>query len=475
MDSVSNHIVGLASSVRRITAALAACGAIAHGGAAAANPWSSAFNMQDAIAAAIQQPFEDAASITPERWMRAVSDSVKLNRLTLPGTHDSAADEGCVAQYARFARTQDMTIPQQLKAGIRYLDMRIRPVAGGVLHLQHGRCHLNTTFDAELTHVIAFLKRNPTETVVMRAKMEWTDEGMKASYAPDLRRHVARNSAFFHQDGAKLTSMPTLGETRGKIVLLDQEGVGVGLEWKYVTQFQNFANPEVDDLWSTVENGFAKARNRPSDLILTAPTANGLTDVASAIAAFFGGKWDPSDYAEEINPRLVAYLLKDKAVIRETLGVVAMDFPSKGLINALITTNYPTRYTVQIDCYMQGVNHTGSDAAITVDFLAEGRTRIGSRTLQGASVGCDREDRVNLWSVYAGRPITGIRIKTDGENAFMIDQLALFSEARTGASGSRALNIAGGADNLKGWCLSREDESFLTSTCRRSRIWEIRH
>ena len=56
-------------------------------------------------------------------WISKLPDNLKLSQLTIPGTHNS-----CSFQGTPFAITQSYSLELQLKAGLRYFDLRLRPI-----------------------------------------------------------------------------------------------------------------------------------------------------------------------------------------------------------------------------------------------------------------------------------------------------------------------------------------------------------
>lgn len=67
-------------------------------------------------------------------WMKSFDDTVWITKLNLPGTHDSCSS-GKILDLSSdvfergfeedFVTTQSWTIPEQLNAGIRVLDLRV--------------------------------------------------------------------------------------------------------------------------------------------------------------------------------------------------------------------------------------------------------------------------------------------------------------------------------------------------------------
>lgn len=160
-------------------------------------------------------PVEGAAD-----WMKGLPDDMPLSDVVLPGTHDAATKN---VQLAFITRCQALTIAEQLDAGFRYLDIRLA-ASGEKLKLMHGftAClksgwpWASTLFyDDVLSDSYAFLKAHPTETIVFAVKHEYGSE------TPEQLEALL--SAYIAQDPDMwlLTdSIPTVGEARGKIVLV---------------------------------------------------------------------------------------------------------------------------------------------------------------------------------------------------------------------------------------------------------------
>jgi 1-phosphatidylinositol phosphodiesterase len=59
-----------------------------------------------------------------ENWMSRIDDSKKIVLINIPGTHDSAAY--CMNRISfKCAKTQELTIAQQLEIGIRDFDISL--------------------------------------------------------------------------------------------------------------------------------------------------------------------------------------------------------------------------------------------------------------------------------------------------------------------------------------------------------------
>lgn len=157
-------------------------------------------------------------------WMKYVDDNKYLDELSIPGTHDSgtcSVDNDTEPQSSQ-AKCQQDYIPTQLLEGIRYFDIRLgRNDENGDPGIDHGRCYLLKKDGGfmHLSDVIGyfktFLNENPSEALIMlvsRGNDEATDESVTTAFA----KVMADNPDLFYTS----SRVPTLGEVRGKIVLL---------------------------------------------------------------------------------------------------------------------------------------------------------------------------------------------------------------------------------------------------------------
>lgn len=159
-------------------------------------------------------------------WMKYVDDNKFLDELSIPGTHDSgtcSVDNDTEPQSSQVKCQQDY-IPTQLLEGIRYFDIRLGK--GNDPGICHGDFYLfkKDGYYLHLSDVIGyfktFLSENPREALIMlasRGNDEATDESVTTAFAKVLDD----NPKLFYTS----SRVPTLGEVRGKIVLLRRFGL----------------------------------------------------------------------------------------------------------------------------------------------------------------------------------------------------------------------------------------------------------
>ena len=192
-------------------------------------------------------------------WMSLLPDDRYLSELNIPGTHDSATanvEGSWNASYNKVA-CQKYFIEQQLYAGVRALDLRTR-WHGDDMVMVHGDfiCHTpdhnnrskNKTFRSVLDTVIEYLDKHPSEAVIVTLKIDSgnQDTGRQAlinilnqytTKRPD-RFYCWTGEAFENTPVAAQSRMtsPTLGQARGKIVLMtrvDMSGAGESSLYSY--------------------------------------------------------------------------------------------------------------------------------------------------------------------------------------------------------------------------------------------------
>lgn len=140
-----------------------------------------------------------------------------------------------------------LSIGEQLESGFRYLDIRLGEDEGAeALKLMHGFTDCKTGFgpqsealylDAVLEQCYRFLAAHPSETVLFAVKQEHGSLSV-AAFQTLLDRYIQQSP-----NGWLLTdSFPTLGQARGKLVLLrryaDEAGLGsrAGIPFLWIDQ-----------------------------------------------------------------------------------------------------------------------------------------------------------------------------------------------------------------------------------------------
>ncbi|MGH7867894.1 MAG: phosphatidylinositol-specific phospholipase C domain-containing protein, partial [Candidatus Dormibacteraceae bacterium] len=209
-------------------------------------------------------------------WMRDIPDDTPVTVLSIPGTHDS----GCIGGPLGVAQTQDLDLFHQLDAGIRFLDIRLAQYQDDLV-VHHDVVCMGKNYTEVLDICSSFLKEHPSETILMSVKDEDRVDSGLGRYAPSelLGKLSMGDTPDADQDtssfddvlqtqtwerigdaplfynfvtpgagddsptlGSAFTSETTLGDVRGKIILLRRfdSNDDVGLDLTYWPDNQTF-------------------------------------------------------------------------------------------------------------------------------------------------------------------------------------------------------------------------------------------
>jgi len=301
-----------------------------------------------------------SSSLPRESWMASLPDDTWLSRLTLPGTHQSGAQ----GPGGLLTQCQNWSIADQLKYGIRFLDLRVRRV-GKDLTIHHGVVSQNMTLTDVLRDCIPFLQQDPGECIIMSIKSEEGDgtlflgpKPLDPVYKTVGETFIQTYSNWYYTgyDGQNVplwyleSPTPKLGAVRGKIVLFSRYTasplVGLGLRhWQDNTSFSSLSRlhngemyyvedryhiPTLFDIPKKKEAIWQNLNQARQD----ASSAWYLTFTSGASLLAF-----PRDVAKRVNRWLRDRCLPGLAGMKplHRLGVVLMDFPSTENIDWLIT------------------------------------------------------------------------------------------------------------------------------------------
>ena len=252
-------------------------------------------------------------------WMSRLDDDLKLNRVTLPGTHDSATN---YVQLSWFSKCQSLGIGEQLEAGARYLDIRLSADGDGLI-LTHGftKCKSSAfggalSLEEVLNECYAFLDAHPTETVVFAVKREQRDVSIG-----DMQLMIDKLVKESPSHWLLTDRIPSVGQARGKLVLVrrynDEAGLGTdsGISFLWAdqpghndTSLNTVSNGNGSfDLW--VQDRFEYGTDDKWNAFMTGITDNGAKDKDIALhflstkgTAKFG---HPYGFAKKLNQKLL--------------------------------------------------------------------------------------------------------------------------------------------------------------------------
>ena len=144
-------------------------------------------------------------------WMKDIPNEKKISQMTIPGTHDSLSLFGICC-----ARTQVWSFPDQMRAGLRYFDIRLRNI-DNTLRAFHAFVDQRVTFDSILLFAFNFLDENPSETIIMEIIAEHETKNCTKSmdelYEEYIKNYKERIFEYNDRD-------VTMGEIRGKVLMI---------------------------------------------------------------------------------------------------------------------------------------------------------------------------------------------------------------------------------------------------------------
>lgn len=175
-----------------------------------------------------------------------------------------------------IAQTQDLSLGEQLDEGVRALDIRVEQTHDQ-LQIVHGHLPIgNLFFDSAVLQVATdFLAQNPTETVVMQVQVDNNDgtgntktvDQTFQDYESELNPDTGKPYGDYIWDARNSPIPPTLGQARGKIVIIQSnavDGVDPSLGWNPADQYfpnsyggqQPIPGQVPPDIFNPIQNTF---------------------------------------------------------------------------------------------------------------------------------------------------------------------------------------------------------------------------
>lgn len=278
-------------------------------------------------------------------WMKYLSDDFPFFKILLPGTHDTEAVEfsGIWVGSTGLGQCQDHHIPDQLRAGVRALDIRLKDWYGK-FYVYHGPMATNIEFRKNvLDEIEKFLKENPTETVVMMVK----DENGKGNgkYSSQLVRELLSHPIKQRLVGS-FDINTTLQEMRGKVLVLTRdnlysEGMVKDGDFPYGAMLANWGDNENNHQiyiypYANVSKNFTAIINDTYKSISTEKKIDLVKDhLVKSSDRINSGVWtinyaslsgNPGHNAYAINPPLVDFINGEHIPFS---GILYMDFVTR--------------------------------------------------------------------------------------------------------------------------------------------------
>ncbi|XP_061597778.1 1-phosphatidylinositol phosphodiesterase isoform X2 [Cololabis saira] len=271
------------------------------------------------VYSAIQRPdYDDTPNpefLNPS-WMSSIPDEQLLSEVSMPGTHNAMAVYGGV-----YAECQTWSLASQLRAGVRFLDIRVRHINGN-LTIHHGVSYQRAHFGQVLEGVVDFLHSYPSETVLMRLREELSTTNNIYGTVVEFIHRYARWDLLWHS-----RLVPTMGQARGKLIILQEfTGPDLGMRYTSLDIADDWRVPtllHLEQKWQSVY-----------EHLEAAPTGN-MEQIFLTFSSGTGVFAHPRAVAQRINAQLYDYL-QAKTVLNQRLGIICMDFPAAPIIQMII-------------------------------------------------------------------------------------------------------------------------------------------
>jgi len=194
-------------------------------------------------------------SVESTCWMQNLDDNLRIDKINLPGTHDTGALFG-----GEWFECQTMTIKEQLHSGIRFLDIRCRHIENRFA-IHHAEVFQNLMFEDVLEDCKSYLKQYSSEFLIIRIKPEHEEENCNRSFAETFMATYFDPNLFYTG-----TDIPTVKEIRGKIYVLQQfpADYKIGTEWKDINLQDDWDVKDYLEKKKAILHHYTKALQRNS-------------------------------------------------------------------------------------------------------------------------------------------------------------------------------------------------------------------
>ena len=289
-----------------------------------------------------------SAQTDRDHWMAALPDTIKVCKVSIPGTHDSGT-AGVRFPMRHYAQTQTMDLSSQWDAGIRFFDLRPR-LEDGTLRIYHGPADCHIGFREALLIIKKKLEEHPTEfCIVMTNSAGGGQEAVDMTMDDINTLFPTGMLASFHAD-------MTVADMRGRVLFIHRDHPTGGRDYPgtVVHGWPGNASSHHAGMVSSVgESAVLWAQDYFTDGGKGNYVDSKWDKVTALVREFASapeGVWcinHLSGYtgsgistnikrnARTTNARLLEYLGNHK----KPIGIVPMDFPGQELIDAIIFLN----------------------------------------------------------------------------------------------------------------------------------------
>ena len=184
-----------------------------------------------------------------DNWLTEMDNNVYITKLSIPGTHDAATGEGFDGTLgsllgASTAKTQELSISAQWDCGIRAFDLRPTVKGDGetsFLKIFHGIIETKISFADALGTLRDKLKENPGEFAIVIMRHENDGDSKKGRPWTQLMDECLTSEDISEWLIPFKTGL-TIGDIRGKILVLSRDSYQNGPVGGYITSWSHSDN-----------------------------------------------------------------------------------------------------------------------------------------------------------------------------------------------------------------------------------------
>ena len=259
-------------------------------------------------------------------WMKKINDKTPLNKLSIPGTHDTCTYAFIgpkILQYIikLLGATQSWDLEEQLYSGIRFFDIRL----GSDSNIYHGILQTTSNFTHVLSSFVNYLNNNPSEGIIMRLQY---NEVYYCQGNECFMKNVINVLNKYKKYLFLSKNIPTLGEIRGKIFIICEfmeyenamDWNDIKLDIQDYWEFKGRIKEEYNKKIKLIKEFFGKSINS-NNVIINHISASGFYSLTTI--------------------KDIAYVLNEIPYNETNFkGIIPMDFQSESLVLHIIDRNF---------------------------------------------------------------------------------------------------------------------------------------
>ncbi|WP_446471203.1 phosphatidylinositol-specific phospholipase C [Xenorhabdus stockiae] len=275
--------------------------------------------------------YTDNKKITwePTTWMKNIDDKKSTALLSIPGTHESCATYSPEGDMLGIIICQNQSVEQQLQEGIRFLDIRCRAI-DGAFTIHHEMVYQQINFGDVLIECINFLSSHPSETIFMRVKQEYSTVSDK-DFIAIFNDHYGKFHPYMYLD----SDIPSLGQVRGKIVIISNVSGLPGIPWNVFKIQDDYDADDAFEKWEAICEHFSLTIKNHS---------SGGKDFFINFLSIQGNPphWTIKKMSYNMNGSFITMLQEGVNVSGLGVGIIPMDFPNltDNVIGVIIDSNF---------------------------------------------------------------------------------------------------------------------------------------